>query len=99
MRNPAHMPELQDDAATLAMDLLGHLFPALDLSFVENAGRIGVTEAARTYRGRLANDKPGRGALSVVLGIEGTRNIAGLGAATRKRCHENAVRRLDRSKL
>jgi hypothetical protein len=91
MRDPAHMPKLQEDLAAALMHGTGHLLPAGDLLGAVNAGRLRIALALGRDLGRLGNDCASAGALGVIAGIQVVRHIASGSAATGQRRHHDAI--------
>ncbi len=94
--DPAHVPQLGHDPATTRVDRLGHLTPALDLLVAPQPGRIDVADALRRDGGRLGDDQPGAGALTVVLGVECRRGAALAGPVARQWGHDDPVGQRER---
>ncbi len=94
VRHPAHVPKLEQDAATRLVDGTGDELPALDLLGRPDAGRVRIAHAHRRDRRRLGDDQAGRCTLGVVLTHQGIRHPPRAGAATRQGRHDDPVRQL-----
>ncbi len=98
MDQPTHVPHLQNDLATFLVNGLGDRFPALDLLVAPDTRSGGPAEAFDADSGRFADDQTGAGALAVIGDHHVVGNRTGLGrAATRQRCHDDAILGLDRT--
>ena len=91
MRNPADMPELDDDAAACRMDGSGDFPPRGNLLGRVDAGGIEIALRHRADLARFGDNQAGRGALAVVLDGERPGLEALDGAVARERCHDDAV--------
>ena len=92
MGDPAHVPQLQENAAPGLVHGGDHLFPSRHLLRGVDTGRVGVTVAAGRDGGGLRDDQPGGGPLAVILRVHVRGDVA-LGRPTAgERRHENAMR-------
>src|SRR5262245_18986262 len=94
MRNAAHVPELEDNASTDHMHGLRHAFPIFDLLLAVDAWRGDVALTFRRYLGCLRDDETGAGALRVIQGMKLGRHTPRRGSASRQRCHDQSVGKL-----
>ncbi len=99
VRDAAHVPQLQEDAAALGVDGVGDLLPAGHVRFVVDARGPGVTLALWRDLGGLGDDQAGAGALGIVFGRQFGGHVARLGAAAGERRHDDAVLQLHRTQL
>ena len=81
MRDATDMPELREDDATLSVDRIGDLAPAIDLLVRVDAGRPRIALATRLDLGAFGHHETGAGALAVIVGHQLRRGIARLGGA------------------
>ena len=99
MRDPADMPELQEDLAAFGVDGVVDLLPGFHLLVGEDAGRPGVAAPFRRDVGRLGDDQAGAGALAVIFDVDVLRNLLVAGARARQRRHHDAVRQVVRAEV
>jgi len=99
MDQPAHVPQLRDDAAARGMDCLGDGLPAFDLRIGPQPRRRRPAEPFLRNSRRFGDDQPGRGALAIIFNRKFVGDEAGAGTAARQRRHDDAVGRVDRAKL
>src|SRR4051812_21080011 len=99
MGNAAYVPELKESATACRVHCFGDLGPTFNLCIGEDAGSVGIAEAAACNGSGFCDDKAGGGALLIILRVEFVGDIAGAGAATGERGHENAVGQLEASEL
>jgi len=90
MRDPAHVPELDDDLAARGVDRVGHAPPAGQLFFRIQAGHVGIALALVADGRGFRDQQAGAGALAVIGGRDGQgygarRPVAG------QRGHDDAV--------
>ena len=89
--DPAAMPELHEDMATLGMDGVSHLAPALDLRLAVDARRLLESAGLGGDVGALGNEQPGRSALTVISRADRQRHVTGTGAAAGQGRHHDAI--------
>ncbi len=99
MDHPAHVPQLGDDAPTLAVNGLGRELPAGDLIVGPQPRRVGPAEAFAADPGRFGNDQAGAGALRIIERHQLVGHALTPGARPGQRRHDEAVRQLDRAEL
>jgi hypothetical protein len=99
MHDPAHMPELAEDAAARLVHRVHHRLPRLHLLLGPVAGRIGPTEALPAHSGRLGDDEAGRRALAVVVDHQLGRHMLARGAAAGHGRHDDTVGAEDGAEL
>jgi hypothetical protein len=94
MRHAPDMPELRKDPTTAGVDGLGHLAPSFYLRVIIEAWRESIASSLRGDIGSLRDNQPGRGALGIIFGHQGTRDAVFASATPRQRRHDDAVREL-----
>jgi hypothetical protein len=92
VRDAAHVPQLQEDAPSRAVDRVGHVSPTLYLGRRVDPGGVRVPNPLRRDLGCLGDDQAGAGPLRVVLGVQGLRHIARAGAVAGHGGHHHPVR-------
>jgi len=92
VRQPAHVPELEEDLPALGVHRIDDELPAGDLLRRVDARRAREPAAVRRDLRRLTDDEATlRGALAVVLGHHRVSGVAMLGAHAGERRHHHAV--------
>ena len=91
MGDAAGVPELEHHQAVPRVNGPGDPPPCLDLGGRPDAGRQRVAARLRRDVGRLRDDQPCRGALSVVFGREGGWHARIVGPASGQRRHDDPV--------
>ena len=91
MRDPAHMPQLQEDFSAALMHRLRNRLPASDLLRAMNTRRLGIALPVGRDLGRLRDDQAGAGALAVITRHQGVGHVARGSAAACQRRHQDAI--------
>ena len=99
MHQPAHMPQLRDDATAGLMHGVSDRLPPFDLLLTPQARRIGPAQPLPRNARRFADDEAGRGALAIIIDHQRRRHMIAGRAGAGQRRHQNAVGRGNRAKL
>lgn len=99
MGDPAHVPQLQENAAPGLVHGGDHLFPSCHLLRAVDTGRVGVTVAAGRDGGGLRDDQPGGGPLAVILRVHFRGDMALGRPAPGERRHQDTMRELHGAQL
>ncbi len=99
VRDAAHVPQLEKDAAAGIVDRLGHALPARDLFLRKDAGRARIALALLGNLRAFGHDEARVGALHIIRHRDRVWHLAGAGAVARHRRHHQAVRQLRRTEL
>src|ERR1035437_6780257 len=88
------MPQLGKDPTAAGMDSLGYRPPSLDLSVIIYAWRKCITSSLRRDVRSFGDNQACRSALCIIFSHQKRRQTILASAAPRKRCHDDAVRKL-----
>lgn len=91
MRHPAHMPQLQEDTTAGSVHRIGDPAPAGHLFGAVDTRRRQIALAHGADLRAFGHDQSGTGALSVVIGGDRRRHVAGIGPVTGQGRHDDAV--------
>jgi hypothetical protein len=99
MRDPAHVPELQENEPAVLVHRAGHVAPPLDLLVAENTRRVRVTLAVRADDRCFADDQARFVAARVVAGaLLGRHQVHARHGAGHRR-HHDAIGQLQAAEL
>src|SRR4029077_2731130 len=99
MRDAAHVPELEKDAASRGMDRVGYAPPSGDLFWTMNTWRARITLALLRNLRAFRNDKPSTCTLRVVGCRKQTWHLARAGTVACHGSHDHAVWQDKRAKF
>jgi hypothetical protein len=99
MDQPAHVPQLRDDAPAGPVDRLRDALPPFDLRIVPEARRVRPAKTLAGDSGRFGNDEAGAGALRIIAGHQLVRHAFPASAGPGQWSHENPVGELKRAEL
>jgi hypothetical protein len=91
VRDPAAVPELQENDPAPGMYSIGDDLPARHLGIGVTTRGVGITLRLRRNLCGLGDDQAGRGALGIIFRRQRPRHKAGAGAVAGKRCHDDAI--------
>jgi|HubBroStandDraft_3_1064219.scaffolds.fasta_scaffold640879_2 hypothetical protein len=99
MRDAAHVPELEKDAASGSMDRVGYPPPASNLFRTVNTWRARITPALLRNLRAFRNDKPSTCTLRIVGHRKQTWHLAWASTVACHGSHDNAVWQVHRAKV